>query len=104
MKKHLLEDSPFFSPCKECGEEYAYNVNHGSCQSCSWGYITGTLPPPIPFSAGDKVTAFGNEGFVKSVSANGYLEVSFPEAPATVIFRTDGKLFGWSKVPVLRKL
>lgn len=56
------------------------------------------------FAVADKVSAFGNEGFVKSVSANGYVEVSFPDAPTAVIFRTDGRLFSWCKCPSLVKL
>lgn len=57
-----------------------------------------------PFAIADRVKAFGNEGFVKSVSANGYVEVSFPDAPTAVIFRTDGRLFSWCKCPSLVKL
>jgi hypothetical protein len=56
------------------------------------------------FKVNDKVRAFGCVGFVKTVSPNGYLHVKFPECPDLVVFRTDGKIYGWSKVPVLKKV
>lgn len=58
-----------------------------------------------PFNIADKVTAFGNEGFVKSISTNGmFIEVSFPDSPTTIIFTIDGRVHNWNKSPSLRKL
>lgn len=59
----------------------------------------------MEFKVGDKVTAFGNTGVVKSVATNGmFVEVTFAEAPNTIIFTIDGKVHSWNSVPVLRKL
>lgn len=95
----------WFSKCSECGNERAFDVNHGSCRSCFWGYISGELPPPMPFTKGDKVTAFGNEGVVKNISDNGmFLIVKFNDFESTVVFNKDGRLMKWHKEVSLRKL
>lgn len=57
------------------------------------------------FVKGDKVTAFGNSGTIKSLSTNGmFVEVTFDDAPNTVIFTIDGKCHSWNKVPCLKKI
>jgi hypothetical protein len=57
------------------------------------------------FKAGDKVTAFGNVGEIKRISANGmFLEVKFAEFDSIVTFRLDGKMSSWHKTPSLEKL
>lgn len=48
------------------------------------------------FTPGNKVTAFGNFGKVKSVS-NGFVIVKFDECESTVVFNEDGKLMKWHK-------
>lgn len=58
-----------------------------------------------PFLVGDKVKAFGNIGIVKSISTNGmFLEVTFVEAPNTIIFTIDGKIHSWNKRASLEKV
>lgn len=57
-----------------------------------------------PFQKGDKVTAFGNIGEVKSVGPNGYLTVKFDDFESTVVFHTDGKLMKWNKNVSLTKI
>lgn len=99
-----LEDA-FFGHCRECNNTRAYNVMHGMCQSCTWGWIKGELPPAMPFTKGDKVQAFGNTGTVKSISVNGlFVEVAFEESPTTVIFLIDGRIHSWNNSPSLVKL
>lgn len=57
-----------------------------------------------PFKVGDKVEAFGNIGTVKNISTNGmFVEVTFPDAPNTIIFTIDGKCHNWNKEPSLKK-
>lgn len=57
------------------------------------------------FQKGDKVSAFGCTGVVKCISNDGhFVEVTFPEAPGTVIFNIDGKLFRWAKEVSLTKI
>lgn len=57
------------------------------------------------FQKGDKVSAFGNTGTVKSISSNGmFVEVTFPECPSSVVFYMDGKLFQWAKEVSLVKV
>jgi len=57
------------------------------------------------FQIGDAVTAFGCTGTVHSFSSNGlYVYVKFDEAPSLVVFRPDGRMFGWAKEPQLRKV
>ena len=57
------------------------------------------------FSKGDAVTAFGNKGIVKNITANGmFVEVQFEGAPCTTLFELDGKCMKWNKCPSLEKL
>lgn len=57
-----------------------------------------------PFQKGDIVQAFGNTGTVHSIGKNGYVNVKFEECDSLVVFRTDGKLFGWNKHAALTKV
>lgn len=92
-----------FSKCRECGDEQAFDVVYGSCRSCTWGYITGDLPPPIPLAKGDNIIAFGNKGVVKDVN-NGFVIVKFEDCESTVVFKEDGRLMSWHKEVSLRKI
>jgi preprotein translocase subunit YajC len=57
------------------------------------------------FQKGDKVIAFGNPGTIKNISSNGmFLEVTFDDAPNTVVFTIDGKVHSWNKLPTLKKI
>jgi hypothetical protein len=58
----------------------------------------------MEFKVGDKITAFGNAGIIKSLSPNGlFLIVRFTDVDHDVIFNTDGRLFKWNKTPILKK-
>lgn len=60
-------------------------------------------PKTDPFQKGDKVTAYGNVGEVKSVSENGmFVVVKFPEFDSNVIFNIDGRHASWCKEVSLR--
>lgn len=57
------------------------------------------------FQKGNKVSAFGCEGVVDSISSNGlFVIVRFPESRDLVVFNADGKLFKWSKKVDLKNL
>ena len=61
------------------------------------------LSQPL-FATGDKVTAFGNKGVVKSISSNGlFLLVKFEDFDSIVIFNIDGKQTAWHKEASLKK-
>lgn len=57
------------------------------------------------FQVGDKVTAFGNQGVVHSISSNGmFVNVKFKDFDSLVVFNIDGRLFKWNKKPTLKKV
>ena len=57
------------------------------------------------FEIGDKVAAFGNRGYIKSISVNGmFLNVKFDDCDNLVVFNIDGKIFRWNKKPALKKI
>ena len=59
----------------------------------------------MTFQVGDRVSAFGNKGIIKSASTNGlFLIVRFDKTEHDIIFYLDGKLFKWNKKPILKKI
>jgi preprotein translocase subunit YajC len=61
--------------------------------------LKNTLAPLKP---GDKVTAFGNVGTVKSVTEL-HIIVKFDDFDSQVVFNKDGKLMSWHKKVSLRR-